>query len=99
MGLLLVAGTDGDYKTVAGFTIVSEMSALVKVGVPAMEAIKAATYRAAESLRISQRTGGIKPGLEADLIAVAGDPLTNLEVLQDPVLIVNDGHVTLDKRK
>jgi imidazolonepropionase-like amidohydrolase len=99
MGLLLVAGTDGDYKSAPGFTIVSELSALVKAGVPPMEAIKAATSRAAESLRISQRTGSIKPGLEADLIAVAGDPLKDIEALGRPVLIVNDGHVTLEKLK
>jgi len=40
-----------------------------------------------------RRTGTIKPGLTADFVAVDGDPVANIEGLQDLVLIILDGKV------
>jgi imidazolonepropionase-like amidohydrolase len=54
-GVTMVAGGDGDYVRTPGFTLVSELESLITVGVPPMGAIQAATSRAAECYRLSDR--------------------------------------------
>ena len=49
-----------------------------------MDAIKAATSRAAEALKLGDETGALRPGLAADFIAVEGDPLKDLDILANP---------------
>jgi imidazolonepropionase-like amidohydrolase len=62
-----------------------------------MEAIKAATSRAAELLGISTRTGSIRAGYEADLVVVDGDPLADIGVLKKVMLVINDGQIAINK--
>lgn len=61
-----------------------ELEFLVGLGIANMDAIRAATSVAARAIRRSDRFGSIKPGLEADVIVVDGDPLADIMVLQDP---------------
>ena len=58
-----------------------------------MAAIVSATSLAAESLELGDRVGSIAPGFEADVIAVAGDPLTDFGVLEDVVFVMRGGVV------
>lgn len=58
---------------------------------PAHEVLIAATSRAAEAIGLGARTGQLTPGYAADLIAVPGDPRTDLGVLTDLRLIMTDG--------
>ena len=58
-----------------------------------MEAIVSATSLAAESLELGDRVGSIAPGFEADVIAVAGDPLTDFGVLEHVVFVMRGGVV------
>ena len=58
-----------------------------------MEAIVSATSLAAESLELDDRVGSIAPGFEADVIAVAGDPLTDFGVLEHVVFVMRRGVV------
>jgi imidazolonepropionase-like amidohydrolase len=95
-GVTLVPGTDGDYVRTPGFTLVSELDALVAAGVPAMATLRAATSRAAKCAGLSDRTGAIQRGLEADLIAVDGDPRRDPGALRRLVLVVNDGHIAVN---
>ena len=97
-GVPIAAGTDGAYTTASGLTIVSEIEELIRIGIPPFDAISAATSRSAECAGISRRTGAIRAGLEADLIAVDGNPLRDPGVLRKVRLVVSDGHVILDKR-
>ena len=60
---------------------------------PPMDAIVAATSRAAESLRLQDRIGAIAPGLDADIIAVAGDPLTDITAVRRVVFVMKGGIV------
>jgi imidazolonepropionase-like amidohydrolase len=78
-------------------TLQHEIEMLAECGLSPMEAIQAATTVAAELLRISDRTGSIRKGYEADLIVVDRNPLDDVLYLQDVLLVVNDGKVVLDR--
>ena len=62
-----------------------------------MDAIKAGTSPAAESLGIEKRTGSIKVGHEADLVAIDRNPLADIHHLGDVLLVVNNGKVALTR--
>ncbi len=70
-----------------------EFELLVKHGMPAAEAIKAATVNAADLLGISAEAGSLEPGKRADLIAVAGDPLADVKVLKQVAFVMKDGRI------
>ena len=48
-------------------------------------------------LRLEKSIGAVEPGLEADLIAVEANPLENVRTLQDPLLVVSNGRVALNR--
>jgi len=50
-------------------------------------------------LGISQRTGSIRPGLEADLIVIGQNPLMDINAVRDVLLVVNDGKIAVDHLK
>jgi imidazolonepropionase-like amidohydrolase len=58
-----------------------------------MAAITSATSLAAESLGLGDRIGTLAPGYEADIIAVAGDPLQDVGALERVVLVVRAGRI------
>jgi imidazolonepropionase-like amidohydrolase len=58
-----------------------------------MAAIIAATSLAAESMGLTKQIGAIAPGLEADLVAVAGNPLQDITALQRVVFVMKGGKV------
>jgi imidazolonepropionase-like amidohydrolase len=60
-----------------------EIALLARVGLPPMEAICAATSVAARALKRQHEMGSIEAGKRADLVLFDGDPLANLESLQD----------------
>ena len=60
---------------------------------PEMEAIQAATVNAADLLRISDKLGSVEVGKLADLVAVEGNPLENIELMIDVQFVMKDGVV------
>ena len=58
-----------------------------------MSAITSATSLAAESLGLGDRIGTLAPGYDADLIAVAGDPLEDIGALEHVVFVMKGGKV------
>ncbi|HWM94324.1 MAG TPA: amidohydrolase family protein [Thermoanaerobaculia bacterium] len=60
-------------------------------GVPAMDAIRAATYWPAVHMKVDREVGTISPGKWADIIAVRGDVLRHVDLLQDVDLIFKRG--------
>jgi len=68
-----------------------EFSLMVKAGMPPMDAILAATRNAAELLGRSADVGTIETGKLADLVAVHGDPLKEIGVLETPVAVLQGG--------
>ena len=71
-GGLIVAGTD----TPNGINLHGELMAYTMAGMPAFDALKAATVNPAKALGYAG--GTIEPGKLADLIAIDGDPLANI---------------------
>ena len=60
---------------------------------PFMDALVSATSRAAEALGLPDRIGAIAPGLDADLIAVAGDPRQDVTAVRRVVFVMKGGKV------
>jgi imidazolonepropionase-like amidohydrolase len=90
-GLKIVMGTDavaGGHGQNARETIER-----VKSGQKPMDAIIGATSLAAESMNLQTITGSIAPGLEADLVAVQGDPLVDITALQRVRFVMKAGTV------
>lgn len=60
-----------------------ELEFLAGIGMPNMDVIRSATSIAARAMRRADRFGSVKPGLEADLLVVDGDPLKDIRILQE----------------
>ncbi|HKR60196.1 MAG TPA: amidohydrolase family protein [Pyrinomonadaceae bacterium] len=69
-----------------------EFGALIERGMTPLNAIRTATLNAADLLGVSDR-GNIAPGLLADLVAVAGNPLDNPRVLEDVRFVMKGGQI------
>ena len=91
MGVTVAAGSDMRYASSNTRQVSDEVAELVSAGVPPMDAIKAATSTAAMCLELGASTGAIQPGLEADLVVLARDPLLDIHALHDVAIVVNDG--------
>ncbi|HVR81103.1 MAG TPA: amidohydrolase family protein [Luteimonas sp.] len=65
----------------------------VEWGMSPLQAIRSATVNAAELLGWQDRVGAIKPGYYADMIAVAGDPLADVSVLEHVGFVMKGGAV------
>ena len=66
---------------------------MVKHGMPPAEAIKAATAHAADLLGLAKSIGTLEKGKQADLIAVASNPLENVAVLKTVGFVMKGGVV------
>ena len=90
-GLKMVMGTDA----VAGAhgRNVNEVLERIKEGQPAMDAIVDMTSAAAESMALQQLIGAIAPGLEADLVAVDGDPIKDPAALTRVRFVMKGGKI------
>jgi len=91
MGIKIVFGTD-----VGAFehgTQAQEFVRMVDYGMPPLEAIRSATVRAAELLRMEKEIGTVAPGKAADVIAVTGDPLRDIAVLTRVAFVMKGGAV------
>ena len=70
-----------------------EFALLVRAGLTPLEAIQAATVSAAAHLRISNEAGRIAVGMPADIVAVQGDPLTDVTTLEHMAFVMKGGVV------
>ena len=90
-GVQIIAGTDAGLDNCPHDAYISGLEALATMGLPAVEILDAATLRAARALGVDDRTGTIESGKDADLIAVRGDPRTDISVLNHLELVVARG--------
>ena len=70
-----------------------EFSLMVQNGMTGMQAIQSATIAAADLLGISQTVGSLRKGKIADVIAVRGDPLANVQTLEDVRFVMKQGEI------
>jgi len=90
-GVRIAFGTDSGVS--AHGDNAQEFALLVRAGLTPLEAIQSATVNAAAHLRISQDAGRIAAGMPADLIAVTGDPLTDVTELERVRFVMRGGVV------
>ena len=69
-----------------------EFGVLVERGMTPIEAIRTATINAADLLGVNDR-GNIEPGLLSDIVAVPGNPLDNIRVLEDVRFVMKGGQI------
>ena len=70
-----------------------EIEWFVKIGVSEAEAIKIATINTADHLGLANKIGKLETDMSADIIAVTGDPLQNISVLQKIIFVMKEGRV------
>ena len=89
-GVKIALGTDA--AVIAHGQNAKEFGVLVERGMTPIDAIRTATVNAADLLGVNDR-GSIAPGLLADLVAVPGNPLDNVRVLEDVRFVMKGGQV------
>jgi len=96
-GKAVRAGVKMSFGTDAGVcpygTSGKQFAFMVKYGMTPMQAIQAATSNAADLLGHSKELGSIKAGKYADMIAVGGDPLKDISLLENVAFVMKDGTV------
>ena len=90
-GVKIAFGTDaGVFKHGQNWR---EFGYMIDAGMPAMEAIKAATMSASELLGMKDQLGSIEVGKFADIVAVDGDPLKDPQIFGKIIFVMKDGVV------
>ena len=79
-------------------TAAGQFRYMVQYGMTPLEAIQAATRNAAEALGRTRDVGAIATGRFADMVAVAGDPLTDIRLLERVPVVIKGGVVASDRR-
>jgi len=92
LGIKIAAGFDASSADGQGKNA-RELIAMTKLGQPAAEALRAATVNAAELLGKSDDVGSIEKGKFADLIAVSGDPLSDITEVERVKFVMKGGAV------
>ncbi len=70
-----------------------QFSVMVEYGMTPMEAVQAATIKAAQLLGTEENVGSIAAGKFADLVAVRGDPIANIAVLENISFVMKGGAI------
>src|SRR2546428_7712988 len=71
--------------------IAQEFPRMVEFGMTPMQAIQSATSRATELLEMKGQLGVIAPGAYADVVAVSGDPLADIKILENVSFVMKNG--------
>lgn len=90
-GVKIAFGTDAG-RVIHG-TNAEEFELMVQAGMPPMRAIQSATSVAAELLRLDGQIGAVRAGHQADLVAVACNPLADVTALREVLFVMKAGQV------
>jgi imidazolonepropionase-like amidohydrolase len=93
VGVKIVVASDQLYPQVGIAALPQDMALAVEIGLPPMDVIRAATYRAAECIGCEDELGSVEAGKLADLVVVNGDPLADMAALQNVALVIKGGQV------
>ncbi|MBX3132349.1 MAG: amidohydrolase family protein [Gemmatimonadaceae bacterium] len=97
LGVRIAAGADTDYGRESTTRIAHEVMRFTALGLSPKDALATATSGAAELLGSGNRIGRIAEGYEADLIILEHDPLSDPGTLRDPLLVITNGRIALDR--
>ncbi|MCH2446408.1 MAG: amidohydrolase family protein [Candidatus Marinimicrobia bacterium] len=97
MEIKIVTGADTGYGPNSVTRVGMEIANFVKLGMKPMDAIRSATSVGAELLQISDRTGTVTVGKEADLVVVPDNPLEDIRSVQDVVLVISNGVIAMNR--
>jgi hypothetical protein len=93
-GIPIGAGTDTPINySLPGYAVHSELEMLVRAGLSPLEAIRAATVRPAEFFGLQEEMGRIEPGMRADLVLLAGNPLEDISNTRQIEAVVSRGRL------
>jgi imidazolonepropionase-like amidohydrolase len=90
-GVKIAFGTDSGVS--AHGDNAQEFALMVEAGMRPIDAILSATANAADLLNITDELGSITAGKKADIVAVTGDPLDNISLMQNVDFVMKDGTV------
>jgi len=96
LGVPLVAGNDAGWSSTGFGDFYRELQCLEECGLTPLEAIYAATGRAAEACQLGGVIGTVAPGCVADLLVVKGDPTSDLGVLAAPLMVLQGGNTIVN---
>jgi imidazolonepropionase-like amidohydrolase len=97
LGVKIVAGSDTGYGPNSIARVSREAAELVASGLTPLQALQAATITSAEMLRAETRIGAIEAGFEADVLVVEDNPVEHVRALLDPLLVISNGRIALDR--
>lgn len=100
LGIVIAASTDGSYGAAdetAKVRVAHDIEEMIACGFSPMEGIVAATLGSARVLGIESRTGTVTVGKEADLVVLDRNPLEDPRVLYEPLVVVNNGKIVLNR--
>jgi imidazolonepropionase-like amidohydrolase len=97
MGIPIITSTDTSYGLDSKTRLYHEITNFVELGMTPLEAIQAATIISAKAYGLEKKTGAIEVGLEADLVAFDRNPLEEIYVTHDPVLVITNGRIGLNR--
>ena len=92
-GVKIAFGTDAGGFPWDAINEAKEFEYETQYGMTPMQAIQSATRNAAELLDMSDRIGTIETGKLADIVAVPGDPLSDIKVMEHVAFVMKDGHI------
>ena len=96
IGVTMAYGTDAFFAVdgqTRGTLAISYLDSYTEAGVPAKEILRMMTTNAARLLGVEKERGALKPGMYADLIAVSGNPLDNINALKKVSFVMKNGVV------
>ncbi|MDX1587260.1 MAG: amidohydrolase family protein [Balneolaceae bacterium] len=93
----IVASTDSGYDPESINRVAMEAANFVALGMSPFDAIRSCTSLAATLLEVSEHTGRVAEGYDADLIIVERNPLEDIRSLQDAVVILSNGTVVKNR--
>src|SRR5215469_9096420 len=91
-GLKIVFGTDA-LAGMHGHNVEDLINRVLEGGVAPMDALVSANSLAAEAMKMTDQIGALAPGLEADIIAVNGDPLRDITATRQVIFVMKGGVV------
>jgi len=90
-GVMIAFGTDAGVSPHGDNAL--EFQFMVEVGMSEMDAIRSATYNASKLLKVDDILGTITVNKRADLVAVKGDPIQDITLLNDIDFVMKDGQI------